>query len=66
MALDYAPHAERCFTVGATCPSVGVRPALGFAVVFLLLDLGALVGLVDVDGVVRAAMLCRFTFGNWK
>ena len=65
-ALGYALHAGGFFIVGATCPSVGVRRGLGFAVVFLFFYLGALVGLADLDGAVRAAMLCLFTFGNWR
>ena len=41
-----------------------MRRGLGFAVVFLFLSLGTLVGLVDLDGAVRAAMLCWFTFAT--
>ena len=28
--------------------------------------LGALVGLVDIDGAARASILYWFTFGNWR
>ena len=58
-------HMQGCvFTVGATCPIVGMRRGLGLAVVANVLDLGAFVDVPDLAGAVRAAMLLRRTLGN--